>query len=298
VVAGRWMVALDESDAAERVIHWARRFPHPKDTVITLVHVLGQLEIPDAIGAKGQHLLLQQQAAVAEALLDRARRLLEEVFASVEVLLQEGAPSQELLRLIREHRPELVISGTGGVSRTTGVVLGSVSHRLLSEAPCSVLLVPEKVPRRAGLRVMLATDGSSDAQRAAGVLATLPDVRDIIIVSVVRPLGAEKLVLEQMHDPESRRMQAQFLRGRRAAAHQAVQDAARLVQRQSANVETRLLVGHPAEAIARAARREGADLLVLGSRGLTGVKAVALGSVSRAVAQLAGCPVLIVKREA
>jgi hypothetical protein len=37
------------------------------------------------------------------------------------------------------------------------------------------------------------------------------------------------------------------------------------------------------------------DLLVVGSRGLTGVKAAALGSVSQAVAQLAPCPVLIVK---
>jgi nucleotide-binding universal stress UspA family protein len=40
---------------------------------------------------------------------------------------------------------------------------------------------------------------------------------------------------------------------------------------------------------------DAADLLVVGSRGLTGVKAAALGSVSQAVAQLAPCPVLIVK---
>jgi len=56
-----------------------------------------------------------------------------------------------------------------------------------------------------------------------------------------------------------------------------------------------VLAGHPAEAIVRAARRDKADLLVIGARGFTGVKAVALGSVSHAVAQLATCPVLIVK---
>lgn len=291
----RWMVALDESSTSEKIVHWTRTFPHPKDTVLTLVHVLGPLELPDAIGSKGHQLLLQQQEAMVEALLDRARRLLEEVFASVEVILREGIPSQEMLRLIHEHQPDLVISGMGGFHQPSGLVLGSVSHRLLSFAPCSVLLVPGKVPREGGIRVMLATDGSPDAQRAARVVATLPEVREVTIVSVVRPLGAEKLVLDRFRDPDSRKMQAEFLRHRRETAHQALEEAANALMAIPAPVRTQVLSGHPAEAIARAARREEVDLLVVGSRGLTGVKAMALGSVSHAVAQLATCPVLIVK---
>jgi len=66
------MVALDESGAAEKIIHWMRTFPHPKNTIVTLVHVLGPLEIPDAIGAKGRQLLLQQQEVMVEAVLGRA----------------------------------------------------------------------------------------------------------------------------------------------------------------------------------------------------------------------------------
>lgn len=289
------MVALDESGAAEKLVHWMRTFPHPKNTVVTLVHVLGPLEIPDAIGAKGQQLLLQQQEAMVEALLDRARRLLEEAFAAVEVILREGVPSQEILRLIREYQPDLVVSGMGGFYRTAGLGLGSVSHRLLAYAPCSVLLVPGKVPRGGSLRVMLATDGSTDAQRAARVVATLPELREITVVSVVRPLGAEKLVLDRFHDSESRKMQAQLLHHRREVAQQAVEDTLEVLKDVPASLRTRVLSGHPAGVIARAARREGVDLLVVGSRGLTGVKAAALGSVSHAVAQFATCPVLIVK---
>lgn len=56
-----------------------------------------------------------------------------------------------------------------------------------------------------------------------------------------------------------------------------------------------VLSGHSVEAVVHAVRREGVDLLVIGARGFTGVKALALGSVSEAVAQLAACPVLIVK---
>lgn len=295
MAARRWLVALDESGAADKIVHWMRTFPHPKNTVVTLVHVLGPLEIPEAIGAKGQQLLLQQQEVMVEALLDRARQLLKEAFAVVEVVLREGLPSQELLRLIREYQPDLVVSGMGSFYKTAGLGLGSVSHRLLAYAPCSVLLVPGKVQRGEGLRVMLATDGSTDAQRAARVVAGLSELREIMVVSVARPLGAEKLVLDHFHDAESRKMQADFLRHRREVAHQAIEDTLDALKDVPATLRTRVLSGRPAEAIARAAGREAVDLLVVGSRGLTGVKAVALGSVSHAVAQLATCPVLIVK---
>lgn len=291
----RWMVALDESGTAEKIVHWIRAFPHPRNTVVTLVHVLGPLEIPDAIGATGRQLLLQQQEAMVEAVLVRAQRLLKEMFAAVEVVTREGVPSQEILRLIREYEPDLVISGRGGFYQTAGLGLGSVSYRLVAYAPCSVLLVPGRVQRGGGLRVMLATDGSADAQRAARVVATLPELCEITVVSVARPLGAEKLVLDRFHDAESRKMQAEFLRHRKEVAHEAIERALEALKDVSAPLRTRVLSGHPAQTIVRAAQREGVDLLVVGSRGLTGVKAVALGSVSYAVAQLATCPVLIVK---
>lgn len=293
--ASRWMVALDESGAAEKVVQWMRVFPHPRNTVVTLVHILGPLEIPDAIGATGRQLLLQQQEAMIDTALGRAQRLLKETFAAVEVITREGVPSQELLRLIREYEPDLVISGRGGFYQASGLGLGNVSYRLVAYAPCSVLLVPGRVQRGGGVRVMLATDGSADAQRAARVLATLPELCEIIVASVARPLGAEKLVLDRFHDVESRKMQAEFLRHRKEVAHQAIEGALEALKDVHASLRTRVLSGHPAQTIVRAAQREGVDLLVIGSRGLTGVKAVALGSVSHAVAQLATCPVLIVK---
>lgn len=232
---------------------------------------------------------------MVEAVLDRARRFLEEAFASVEVILREGGPSQEILRLIREYQPDFVISGMGSFYQTVGGGLGSVSHRLLSYAPCSVLLVPGKVPRGRGVHVMLATDGSQDAQRAARVVATLPELREVTVVSVARPLGAEKRVLDRFHAPESRKMQADFIRHRKDVAHQAIEEALEVLKDVPASLRTRVLSGRSADAIAKAARREESDLLVVGSRGPTGVKAAALGSVSHAVAQLATCPVLIVK---
>lgn len=67
------------------------------------------------------------------------------------------------------------------------------------------------------------------------------------------------------------------------------------VRTQGLPVEIRLRQGVPAEELLRAAAEEKVDLMVLGSRGLSQVKAFLLGSVSDKVSHHAKCPVLIVR---
>lgn len=62
-----------------------------------------------------------------------------------------------------------------------------------------------------------------------------------------------------------------------------------------AEADQRLKRGIPAEEILRAAEEEKVDLIAIGSRGLSGVKAFLLGSVSDKVSHHAKCPVLIVR---
>jgi len=67
------------------------------------------------------------------------------------------------------------------------------------------------------------------------------------------------------------------------------------VKAQGVLVETRLRQGVPAEELLRAAADEKVDLIVLGSRGLSQVRAFFLGSVSDKVSHHAKCPTLIVR---
>lgn len=62
-----------------------------------------------------------------------------------------------------------------------------------------------------------------------------------------------------------------------------------------ASVTAEVLDGDASHQIAAAAKRCGADLIVLGSRGLGPLKRVLVGSVSRNVTQEAGCACLIIK---
>jgi universal stress protein A len=61
------------------------------------------------------------------------------------------------------------------------------------------------------------------------------------------------------------------------------------------SVESRLLEGEPASTIVDLAREVGADIIVIGSHGRTGLSRVLLGSVAEHVVRMAGCPVLTVK---
>ena len=62
-------------------------------------------------------------------------------------------------------------------------------------------------------------------------------------------------------------------------------------------VEEILTPMFPSEAISSTAQERGADLIVMGTRGLTGLKHVMLGSVAERTIRIAPCPVLIVKAD-
>ena len=64
----------------------------------------------------------------------------------------------------------------------------------------------------------------------------------------------------------------------------------------SVKYEHRLVMGTAADDIVRVADEEGADLIVIGTHGRTGLMRVLMGSVAESVMRLATCPVLIVKQ--
>ncbi|MEE8322791.1 MAG: universal stress protein [Candidatus Bathyarchaeia archaeon] len=77
---------------------------------------------------------------------------------------------------------------------------------------------------------------------------------------------------------------------------QALEETKDVFDRRSIKVIVRKLVrGNPAEIICKIAEEEGFDLIVIGSRGLSGLKAFFLGGVSDKVSRHAICPVLIVR---
>jgi nucleotide-binding universal stress UspA family protein len=83
----------------------------------------------------------------------------------------------------------------------------------------------------------------------------------------------------------------------RDAAARRLAKAAHKVEAAGVACETQILHSPPAEGIAESAHACGADLIVMGTRGLTGLRHVLLGSVAERTVRLASCPVLTVKKK-
>ncbi len=83
----------------------------------------------------------------------------------------------------------------------------------------------------------------------------------------------------------------------RDAAARRLEKSAQRVEAAGVACETHVLHSAPAEAILEVAISTGADLIVMGTRGLTGVKHVLLGSVAERTVRTAPCPVLTIRSQ-
>ena len=62
-------------------------------------------------------------------------------------------------------------------------------------------------------------------------------------------------------------------------------------------ISTEIAVGHPAETIVKAAKKKGCPMIIVGHKGRSKLEGLFLGSVSRNVAAMAQCTVIIVRKD-
>ena len=83
----------------------------------------------------------------------------------------------------------------------------------------------------------------------------------------------------------------------RDAAARKLDKVSQTVKADGIEAETHLTEGPSAQSIVEVAEKIGADLIVMGTRGLAGLKHVMLGSVAERTVRLAHCPVMTVKAD-
>lgn len=152
---------------------------------------------------------------------------------------------------------------------------------------------------RGGFRsVVLGVDDSSHSRRAAAFLARLvPGARGrVTAIRVLEPMRPPSLAL--LPAAVRDRIAHEFAQEERAARAQAQRSLAATARDLAAGgwrVDTVVRVGIPLTELLDAVRREGADLLVLGARGASGLERLILGSTAEGALKRAAVPVLIVK---
>ena len=142
-------------------------------------------------------------------------------------------------------------------------------------------------------RIVVGTDGSetaSEAVRQAIELAKRSDAA-LDIVAAFEPIPQGRLREEQSEAPAD----VQYGVGPREDVNVILDNAGGEAKREGVAVEVYPREGDPADAILDVAEETGADLIVVGNKGMTGAKRFLLGSVPNKVSHHAPCGVYIVR---
>jgi len=292
----RILLALDGSSSSDAACQLVESLAWPSGSVIQVVAVAepaAELLAPLVISAPTVGSFDQQTSDEFEVVLDAAVAALERPTLAVERAVLHGRPATLIVERAADFRAELVVIGSRGRGPLTSMVLGSVSAEVVDHAPCPVLVV-----RRPGAdSVLVAVDGSPSAQSAVTYLTAnrILAGRPIEVLTVAAgPDRPDPGPLAVFSDAA---VEA-FEEGRREDRRHAETIAAGAAQRlrdDGYHARWSISTGNAAHEIIEAARCFGTGLIVMGSRGHTGLARLLLGSVARNVLLHTSASVLIVR---
>ena len=144
-------------------------------------------------------------------------------------------------------------------------------------------------------KILLATDASEEAALAARIATDIADKTDSELHVVLVGLSAAYV---GMGPPEIADIPAPRQRELNEEAQRLLDAQVEQIKAHGGTVaQAHLRVGRPDEQIVALAEEIGAGLIVMGSRGLGGIRRLLMGSVSDSVVRHAHCPVLIVRAQ-
>jgi nucleotide-binding universal stress UspA family protein len=215
--------------------------------------------------------------------------------ADVDVLVESGRAVTRILERATSLPADLIVMGTHGASGFERLVLGSVTEKVLRQAPCPVLTVPplarttSELPFKRLLCPMDFSDSSLAALEFAFSLAQQGDA-DVTILHVFEwPAEGEPLVNRSFSVPEYLQ---ELEREAHARFHALVPDSVA----ESCRPHVRFAHGKPYREILGFATEYGADLIVMGVQGRNPLDRMLFGSTTNQVVRRATCPVLTLRQ--
>lgn len=243
------------------------------------LHIMSiMLTTQDLEGVGTKHMREDLEKEV-QARLDRAAEaaLAEGITCTTHLVIGEH-PQHEIVNTAAEIGADLIVLGRRGTRGLARSMVGHATAYVAGHAPCNVLVVP-RAAEVWSKRILLATDGSEHSA-AAGEVA----------LGVARQCGLPVTVVSattRSHS-EERKAEAKASVDRKVAAMRAAGI-------QSTGV---IAEGRPDDVVIETTAKEDADLIVVGSRGRTGLMRLVLGSISERILGQAQCPVMVVNGSA
>jgi len=301
----RVVIAYDGSPAADAAIHDLVHAALPDQLDVTVISVADVYLPPEAPPAPASSVAppvihRAREKALCEveahrALAARACARIHTTFPKWKCtpLAVADSPGWAIVQHAREPQADLVIVGSKSHSRLERLFLGSVAHKVLAEAPCSV-----RVARHVGdahaLRIIVAVDGSRDSRAALHSVAARRwrTGTEFRLVTVVDP-KLETAVTWPGFLPEEF-VQAGDQSGREWIARM-MESAAKILHDAGLPVSNYSYDGDPKDVLVRVSDEWKAHAIFLGARGLHHGDRLYVGTAASSVATRAHCSVEVVR---
>jgi nucleotide-binding universal stress UspA family protein len=287
----RVLVATDGTPEARAAVAGAVAFPWPAGTRVTGVVAR---RTPSTRGRPPYFVAAFDRAYRRAAA--GAQRVLARRWPDCEVTVVDATPAEAILGEARRLGVRAIAMGTRTRGRLPRLLLGSVARQVVRGASCPVLVVRGRA--REFARVVVGVDGSPGSRHAIEFLASLrpPRGHRVVVVAVVEPSRLPSLALmpsavRQVLAGEAAAENARL----RAEAERHVASAARVLERAGWSVRRRVREGQPLTDLLAATQEAGAQLLVVGARGVGGMERLLLGSVAEGALTRSPVSVLVVR---
>lgn len=291
----RVFVAIDFSPASDEALRQAHVRANFAGADLAVCHI-----VPNELRSNLLFPQFSERAALrvpvdveraAEAVSKRVEEITGRTGRETTILADYGTPYAEILKAAENWGADLIVLGSHGMTRAAGVLLGSVTHKVIRYAHATVLIV------RAGSTgngIVAGTDFSDPALPAisAAIHEASSTKQSLTIVHSIDLAFWTASHTGMAFGGPAPMLSEQDLNAIRSDAQSKLLE---ILRRFGAEGETVVAMGPPAPALVQIAEDKKANLLVVGTKGLTGFGRVLLGSVAERVASEAPCSVLIVR---
>jgi nucleotide-binding universal stress UspA family protein len=133
--------ATDGSESADRALPYVKDLAREDEATVLVVHCVEYVMGPRSGGVTVHADEDELQAKVAGQVAELKEAGIDAEEKTVGGSTLEG-PAQRIANVARDAGAELIVAGTRGHTPFAGLLLGSVTERLMHVAPCPVLAVP------------------------------------------------------------------------------------------------------------------------------------------------------------
>lgn len=284
------LIATDFSEPAERAVKIGADLAQRFAARVTLLHAYDAVLFERVVAplSIGREELERQMADTARAELERiARDHLADAEGVDCTTVAGDSPPRAIVEHAAQHGVDLCVLGTHGRSGLSRMLAGSVAESVVRNASCDVLTIRATPKSWPPSKILAATDFSDASQpavaRAVGLgeaLSTTVSLAHVYDDSVPIPTPDGKFERKEH------------------ARQRLLEDTRRATETYTPAPSPVLLTGgNFARELCEHAERDGADLIVVGTHGRTGVAQVLIGSVAERVVRRAPAAALIVRSQ-